>query len=71
MLLFGFKINWRNPDNHDRSAVMACAFRGQHHALVWLVKDMKAKVNGYDVFGCTALNLAARGGYPKVRLYSK
>jgi hypothetical protein len=60
------KVNWRNPDAHDRTAVMACAFRGQYHTLKWLVVENKARVNGWDDFGCTALNLAARGGYPKV-----
>ena len=26
----------------------------------------KPRINGYDTNGCTALNLAARGGYPKI-----
>jgi len=63
------KVNWRNPDAHDRTAVMACAFRGQYHTLRWLVTEKKARVNGWDDLGCTALNLACRGGYPKVVKY--
>jgi len=60
------QVNWRNPENHNRTAVMACSFRGQIKTLRWLVGEHKARVNGWDDNGCTALNLAARGGYPKV-----
>lgn len=60
------QVNWRNPEVHERTAVMACALRGQHATLRWLVEEHKARVNGWDDYGCTALNLAARGGYPKI-----
>ena len=64
------KINWRNPNNHNRSALMICSFRGQNRTAKWLVKEKKARVNGVDDLGCTALNLAARGGCPKVIIKS-
>lgn len=60
------QINWRNPNNHNRSALMICSFRGQNRTAKWLVKEKKARVNGVDDLGCTALNLAARGGCPKL-----
>jgi ankyrin repeat protein len=60
------KINWRNPDNHERTALMIASFRGQYRTVKWLVKEKGARVNGSDDLGCTALNLAARGGAPKV-----
>jgi hypothetical protein len=62
-----WQVNWRNPDAHERTAVMAASFRGQLHTLKWLVLENHARVTGSDDLGCTALNLACRGGYPKVR----
>jgi len=60
------QINWRNPEAHERTAVMAASLCGQLHTIRWLVKENNARVNGQDAHGCTALNLACRGGYPKV-----
>jgi hypothetical protein len=45
---------------------MAASLCGQLHTIKWLVKENNARVNGQDAHGCTALNLACRGGYPKV-----
>ena len=56
------QVNWRNPEAHHRTALMACALRGQERTMRGLIKPKKARVNGFDDNGCTALNLAARGG---------
>ena len=44
-------INWRNPLNYDRTAVMVASLRGQRKTLEWLVNTHKPRINAYDTNG--------------------